>query len=604
MALVMDEESVRQHSQQELITAFMQITSVIQMLTPANLGQPVLRALIPNKDNYSALLMQPEGQIDASPAGVRHQNGDLAQKQFRAFLEHARTANADLVVTPEYSMPWVTLIEEIKAGHTPNQGALWALGSESIRYGDLAALQQHLAPYAEVLYEPLQPDPQRFVDPLVYVFVAPPANGNDPGRTVLLVQFKTCPMGDVDHFENNNMQRGTQIYEFGAIPNDIRLVSLICSDALEFMDHHAVAVYERTLILHIQLNQKPRHDQFRQCRAKLLAYKGGTTEIICLNWAKNVYVTYAGKERCWDNISGSAWYLCPDEFDDRDVTQISNHKRGFYYTWSPSLHSHALFFNYQAASYLLTATKVVHHGVPPVLSRRRGPQLNGMRVWHAATSAWVDNPTTEDGFSSAVIECRNAQHEIKNLADINPFIAERILALCAGKIGDNIQWYTLRHLDSCTIEATEVIRRITFCQDTDNAARDFRIARLRRCARLWDILTTPTNLPAVLSDISAGFHFEWVVSSPHQNVISTQGRRATVIYMGDANDAQLEAVKKHVADFLHKASACPNTSVENRQRLHVWHLDSAGKPALYKPTQYLKYNDPRSTSEFDIARDT
>ena len=185
----------------------MQITPVVEMLTPAGLGLPSLRALIPNEDNYSVLLLQPRGQIDASTAGVRHQDGDLAGRQFRGFLDEARRTNADLTVTPEYSMPWATLVEVLKIGHTPKQGALWALGCESIKYGDLAAMKQDLDPHATMLYEPLQADPQRFVDPLAYVFVAPPAIGNDPGKVVLLVQFKTCPMGDNDHFEINALQR-------------------------------------------------------------------------------------------------------------------------------------------------------------------------------------------------------------------------------------------------------------------------------------------------------------------------------------------------------------------------------------------------------------
>ena len=106
----------------------MQITPIIEVLTPAGLGPPSLRALIPNEDNYSVLLLQPQGRIEASAAGVQHQDRVRADKQFRSFLDDAYEANIDLAITPEYSMPWATLIKAVKDGHVPSQGALWAFG--------------------------------------------------------------------------------------------------------------------------------------------------------------------------------------------------------------------------------------------------------------------------------------------------------------------------------------------------------------------------------------------------------------------------------------------------------------------------------------------
>ena len=336
-----------------------------------------------------------------------------------------------------------------------------------------------------------------------------------------------------------------------------------------------------------------------------MRFGGDSTEIICLNWAKDVFEGCGAQTRCWNNISGSAWYLRPDKFDDRDRTLTVNHQRGLYYTWLLSLRSRVLFFNYEPASYLLTATKVAHIGVSASLSRRRGPQLTATRIWDEGTSAWIDHMAPADGFSLVVAECGDAQHEIKRLADGNPFDAERVLALCAGKIGHSDSWYTLRHLDSCGIEASEVIRRITFCQDTDHEARDFRITRLRTCGRLWEILKTEASLPPALADLKAGFRFEWTLSSPHQNVISAQGRRSTVIYMGeDSNESQIEAVGKRAAEYLHRTSVNPNQSIEARQRLHVWYRNIKGDIALFDGARYLKYDDPRSASEFDIARTT
>ncbi len=91
----------------------MNIKLVAEVLNEAALNSPILNALIPNEDNYSVLLMQPHGDIQASNAGVKNRNRQLAHLQYDKFLKNAIEAQADLVVTPEYSMPWDTLIAAI-----------------------------------------------------------------------------------------------------------------------------------------------------------------------------------------------------------------------------------------------------------------------------------------------------------------------------------------------------------------------------------------------------------------------------------------------------------------------------------------------------------
>jgi hypothetical protein len=132
----------------------------------------------------------------ASSTGVRNKNRSLAEAQFGRFLSKAQDTAADIAVTTEYSMPWEVLVEAIKAGHVPAEGKLWVFGCESTRYSDLEALREELAPSATLLFESLQADPARFIDPLAYVFTTTPTQGGGAARTVLLVQFKTHPMGE------------------------------------------------------------------------------------------------------------------------------------------------------------------------------------------------------------------------------------------------------------------------------------------------------------------------------------------------------------------------------------------------------------------------
>jgi hypothetical protein len=210
------------------------------------------------------------------------------------------------------------------------------------------------------------------------------------------------------------------------------------------------------------------------------------------------------KKKPWNNISGSAWYLKPEKFDDRDTTLCDNHRHGLYYTWFDSIRSHALFFNYEPATYLLNATKVAHIGVRGPLSRRRGPLLTRTCRWSNTETAWAEQSVVDDSFSSIVSESGDAKDNIQQIAIRNPLEAERVLALCMGKIGPNENWHAVRLLDSCGVGIDEIILRLTFCQDTDPQAREFRIARLKRCGILWNILNTKDQLPPALKDFTNG----------------------------------------------------------------------------------------------------
>jgi len=582
----------------------MQITPIAEVLATEGLAAPVINALVPDGVNYKVALMQPCGQIKASSIGVQNRDRDLARKQFGKFLAGTQAAGADLVVTPEYSMPWETLVVAIKENRVPAAGKLWVLGCESIKYSELQALKEELAPTAVVLFEELQPDEQRFTDPLVYVFNAVPINEGGASKTIVLVQFKTHPMGDNNHFEVNGMQRGTRIYQFGGGGQGLKLVSLICSDVFAFQDADALAIYDRAVVIHIQLNRKPRQNQFRQYRDRLLQYKGDETEVLCLNWASDVREWSGEQPTLWNNIAGSAWYLRPKDFDERDATLNANHRRGLYYTWLETSQAHALFFNYNPATYLLVATKVAHIGVTASVSRRRGPQLLQTRVWNDAGEDWVEQLEADDGFSGVVGEAGHAKDQIQNLRDANPMDAERVLALCAGKIRHDGGWHSVRRLDSCVIDGSEVIRRMTFCQDTDPEATEFRVRRLKRCGRLWDILNTHKYLPPALADFKDGFRLEWSSNSPHQNAISEKGKRATVVYMGEeASAARIEEIAKTLAEFLHRGFSDPGASHSARQRLAVWFRKNEEIVQL-DPGRYIKFDRPGDASEFDIGRET
>lgn len=579
----------------------MQIYSVTQLLAEARFSAPDLHVLNPNHENYSALLLQPEGDIEADTNGVRNADRNLSHQQHAAFLIDAAQREIGLAVTPEYSTPWNTVEEALQNGTVPVQGALWVIGCESITLEELDGFKERVSDIATVLYENLTPEPGRFLDPVLYIFQALPTTGDATLRLLIVAQFKTSPMGDDNHFEISGLQTGTRIYCFGDRATQLRLATLICSDALVFKDDDAQGLYDRTLIIHIQLNPKPRQSQFRQYRSKLMQFDGDQTEVICLNWAKDVHAKCGNDRKCWNNISGTAWYLRPNKFDSRDATLTANHRNGLYYTWLTDLRCHALFFNYAPAVFLVRATKVAHIGVQASLSRRRGPQLSAARRWDAATLRWVDAGTVDDGFSSIVHEGGDAKNDLVTLASENPFAAERALALAAGKIS-KYEWYSLKELDSCTISSSEIVNRVTACQDTDIDAMRFRTRRLKTAHRIVSILKKMP--PPALDDLKGGFAFAWSDHSPHTNIVAANGKLGTAIYLGDDHtmDSVGEIAAK-AADYIGQWETEADAIVTGKQRLSVWFRNRQGQDVLFEPDRYVGYDRTHTESPFDIVKE-
>ena len=579
----------------------MEIKTVVEVLAAEGFAPPCIEALLPDVNNYSAMLMQPLGCIEADPTGVRNRDRALAEAQFGKFLDAARQTGAALAVTPEYATPWSALVRVLSEGKGPEAGKLWVLGCESIKYSQLQALKGELAELATVLFEPLQPDESRFVDPLAYVFRA--KRGEDE-KTAILVQFKTHPMGDKHHFEINSMQRGSRIYQFGGDGKHLRLVSLICSDVLDFDEAKATALYDRSLIIHIQLNPKPRQDLFRLYRDLLfLKFKEDQTELICLNWARNVILWDGGKAIEWKNNSASAWYLKSEDFDAGDATLCSNHKRGLYYTWLKKSYTNVLFFNYEPAVFNVIATKVAHIGVPAPASRRVGPKLVKTCFWDEGAGDWVEHAAVKDEFEGVVAEAGQARQQVEDLWKSNPFCVERVLALCAGEIEHSEDWHGVQYLDSCSIDGSEVIYRMTFCQDTDGSGGKFRKKRLKRCGNLWDILKHKSSLPEALKDFEGDFRLEWTAGSPHQNAVTDAGGRASVIYLGEeSGEKEATEVASRIEEFLRRSLADREARRRSIQRVAVWYRDE-GKIVTLNPNRHTRFDQGGDTPAYDIGRE-
>jgi hypothetical protein len=569
----------------------MTIFAVADAFAKTGLAPPTLNALVADANNYSALLLQPQGEIEATTSFIRTRNRDLATAQFGRFLEDARTSQPDLVVTPEYSVPWVVLTNAINGTNSgPAEGKLWALGCESIRYSELQQWKRDLVNIAEVIFEPMQADDTRFVDPLAYVFRAPGTEPNAGSKLVVLVQFKTHAMGGDPHdFERNHLQLGTRIYQFGNYGGGISLTSFICSDFLGFTDGDAGFVRDRGLILHLQLNDKRQHAGLRAFRERLLKHVGKSTEIVTLNWARDTHVHVDGHDTGFRKFAGSSWCVKADDIDLADETVAANHRSGMYYTWLSEHRTHTMFLNFSPAAFAFTASKVERIGVNGPAGNRRGPQLDGAKTWDAANNSWRAVALLDDGFTSILAESGNASTNIRAIYDVCPLACERLVSLCGGTGITRNDWHTVSQLKSFSLPPDELVHRLTFCQPVHATSFAFRREQLRRCSHLWNALTDTAHLPAVLNDTLPSRELKWSGDKPHQNLRGKDGEAATVVYLGESTRSEAESVHGAIRKRLHQSlpedieghEHNPHSTFRAKQRVAVWYSDNVGQRQLY-----------------------
>ena len=138
------------------------------------------------------------------------------------------------------------------------------------------------------------------------------------------------------------MARGNDAYLFEN-GNEVRLITILCSDAFAFADK-VDANYENLLLLHLQMNENPRSEPFMRYRRRLYDFDNDQTEVICLNWAeKFTYdVDDASSTIQKNNISASAWHSKSKRF--ATMTPMSSTITGSGCTTRGMLNSTAICF--------------------------------------------------------------------------------------------------------------------------------------------------------------------------------------------------------------------------------------------------------------------
>ena len=516
----------------------MKIKLIRELLHENSFGYPALAVLQPNENLYTALLVQPEAKIQVRDDCIRNADRTSALSMFRTIAQKAHTDGIELFVTPEYSFPWETIEELLGNGTVPETGKLWVLGAESLTVAELPGLKARFSQWATVLHEdlaPNQPGTARYLDPLVYLFRTA-AHESTESRLVMIVQFKTAPSGDALNIEATGMAKGDQVYLFDQ-GNEVRLMTLLCSDAFAFTEAEIDANYENLLLLHLQLNESPRHETYMRYRRRIYGFECDQTEVICLNWAENFTFDLADGVAATkkSNISASAWHSKSRKFATEDVHVELNHSFGLYYTRDVDQQRHMLHFTYKPAAFFLRATKARHHAVEAAKSRRRGPEVTQVLSWHADTNAWVAAPKpVDDGFVAMTAEYGAPANALDTCHATSPLAVERISCITAGDLGPGGDWYQASSLPTTRLESrTEVVKRVTVTQDPDG--KPFRDSRVRAIKAFASIPSAKLPLPPQLTDLRDGYQFMWSAKAPHCNITSVKtGSPATVVYAGES----------------------------------------------------------------------
>jgi hypothetical protein len=514
------------------------ISDVEDVLALRGLETPDLAMLQATNQSYRALLLQPSGPIYADTQRIGHLDLSAAAARADAFLAMAAERGDQLVVTPEYFLPVSSLAQAAKGGPFPEEGALWVLGCESMTPARLASFKNDCAGHCDVIYEedPAPAVQGNYFDPVAYCFITRDSDKNF--KRVVLFQFKTAPSRDDHGFENKQLRCGRAIYRFQGKDGYIKLSTIICSDALDLgedLDANK-KLSDRAILIHIQLNPKPKHTDYRRYRNEVFRRSPVATDcdIVCLNWAHNVVQHDSpAHANAWKNESGSAWYVPERRCSVKDDEVANNEAKGLYYTWHEK-RRHVLHFHYDEAVFALTVPKVMQDG-PAVHDVLIGPQLDTRFAWNVDAGAWLASTSCpETGWSDVINANPEVTAAFQSLQDIaNRLHIERAISLSCGPQSMKDQWHRVDNLDVCRIPESEVVARATLQLDRDVAASEDRHKRITRVAALGHILQTATLPPQIKDLAGGGASIAWSPHSPNTNVIKVGARPALVAYLGE-----------------------------------------------------------------------
>lgn len=561
------------------------------LLSTMRLKLPNLNVLAADAHAYEVLAIQPTGEIELRDDFIGHANRGLANNKFLGYLKLAQGMDSDLVLAPEYSVPWDVLKTIIQENKLPRLGKLWILGCESITPHELREITSNI-PNIIWIHEPIPTSSCRFLNVLAYVFKTKSNSG--PVKDVIILQFKTQAMADVSAFERDRLIEGKTAYLLHNEEDRIRLVSLICSESLVFEPGNARGCrfdLHPFIVFHPQLVRDPAHPNMRAYRSALFATDySNRIEVFTLNWARGFR---RGREP-HSTYGGSAIYMKSDRFSRSDSRLDANHQKGLYYAhWRPQRTELSL-FNFDEHVFHFRTQKVFLAG-PAVLSNRNGPEMLSVWQWNEQRGEWCECSPTDDGFRQL---CDSYEESQFDCCLDNPFTSvdrERLLVLTAGKLEPTADWHTIEKLPSYVAGDDERSKRLTFVQEQHGTSVNFRKEHLRRYIKLQTVvLPNEANFPPTIQDLRGDCHLRPPTNESNFrfNLISRSGsgQGATALFVDLEPPPYVQELRdKFVAAW----------GQDKTRRLVIWYEHQGQLKCEYQPLPKITDDSEPPTS---IAR--
>jgi|GEM_PF-5953236 len=215
-----------------------------------------------------------------------------------------KDVDSNILLFPEYCISYDLIKNRAKnKALWPATTSLWVLPCQGIKHDDFTSVLSEMGSYTDVVVidecieDMYITQRNGFVNALMYCFVV--TNDSKERKLVLLPQLKTRPMADSNNKSESNMTLGKLMYKF-CQPSGICLISLICADTLNsdllWRKLNETGNARDLIILHPQLNTKPRHNDFSLLR-KLMWGTNDKSLYVSANWAKGTIVEFNDEQR-------------------------------------------------------------------------------------------------------------------------------------------------------------------------------------------------------------------------------------------------------------------------------------------------------------------
>lgn len=248
-----------------------------------------------HSNSFGVMHWQCEGNLKIENNKLIIDDSEFNSKALQ-FIKLAKTQNAALALTPEYSFPW-ELIDTIinDSALQPAEGKLWCFG---MQYKLLSDYEQwclnHQSLTTEEFAAGVRPkdrstviifdgflEKKVFANVLAYVFL------NADKHLTILLQSKLAHMNDqLYEFEASDLSLGKYIYlfDYGDFQTKA-FCTLICADAMEHIYYHEIESKlpgRQVLMFHPQLNRNPFHPDILK---HVNVYVDSKWSFLRLNWS-------------------------------------------------------------------------------------------------------------------------------------------------------------------------------------------------------------------------------------------------------------------------------------------------------------------------------